>query len=74
MAPPHYSGGMAGDRAGGGVDGWIWSVRLTRTRSLASDACRAGHVRVNGVRAKPARLVRAGDEVRLRQDGRMRGS
>ena len=47
-------------------------MRLTRTRSLASDACRAGHVRVNGVRAKPAQLVRAGDEVRLRQEGRMR--
>ncbi len=54
------------------MDSWIWSVRLTRTRSLASDACRAGHVRVNGVRAKPAQLVRAGDEVRLRQEGRMR--
>jgi ribosome-associated heat shock protein Hsp15 len=63
---------MAGDQAGGRVDSWIWSVRLTRTRSLASDACRAGHVRVNGVRAKPAQLVRAGDEVRLRQEGRMR--
>ncbi len=47
-------------------------MRLTRTRSLASDACRAGHVRVNGVRAKPAQLIRAGDEVRLRQEGRMR--
>ncbi len=47
-------------------------MRLTRTRSLASDACRAGHVRVNGVRAKPAQLIRPGDEVRLRQEGRMR--
>jgi ribosome-associated heat shock protein Hsp15 len=51
------------------VDSWIWSVRLARTRSAASGACRAGHVRVNGVRVKPAHAIRAGDEVRLRQDG-----
>jgi ribosome-associated heat shock protein Hsp15 len=56
----------------GRVDSWIWSVRLARTRSAASGACRAGHVRVNGVRVKPAHSVRAGDEVRLRQDGRER--
>jgi len=54
------------------VDSWIWSVRLARTRSAASVACRAGHVRVNGVRVKPAHAVRAGDEVRLRGDGRER--
>jgi len=54
------------------VDSWIWSVRLTRTRSAASSACRAGHVRVNGIRVKPAHAVRAGDEVRLHYEGRER--
>ena len=54
------------------VDAWVWSVRLTKTRSLAAAACRAGHVRVNGERVKPAHAVRTGDEVRLRQDGRER--
>ena len=54
------------------MDSWIWSVRLTRTRSAASGACRAGHVRVNGIRVKPAHAVRAGDEVRLRYEGRDR--
>jgi ribosome-associated heat shock protein Hsp15 len=54
------------------VDSWIWSVRLAKTRSAASGACRAGHVRVNGARVKPAHAVRAGDEVRLRQEGRER--
>ena len=54
------------------MDSWIWSVRLAKTRSAASRACRAGHVRVNGLRVKPAHSVRAGDEVRLRQDGRER--
>jgi ribosome-associated heat shock protein Hsp15 len=62
---------VAGDQ-GGRVDSWIWSVRLTKTRSTASDACRAGHVRVNGVRVKPAHAVRPGDEVRLRYEGRER--
>jgi ribosome-associated heat shock protein Hsp15 len=59
---------MAGDQAGR-VDSWIWSVRLAKTRQAASGACRAGHVRVNGVRVKPAHAIQTGDEVRLRQDG-----
>ncbi|GAA0401335.1 RNA-binding S4 domain-containing protein [Streptomyces luteireticuli] len=54
------------------VDSWIWSVRLTKTRSLAATACRAGHVRVNGERAKPAQTIRTGDEVRLFHAGRER--
>ena len=54
------------------MDSWIWSVRLAATRSAASAACRAGHVRVNGDRVKLAHAVRAGDEVRLRGEGRER--
>jgi ribosome-associated heat shock protein Hsp15 len=54
------------------VDSWIWSVRLAKNRAAASGACRAGHVKVNGVRVKPAQAIRAGDEVRLRQDGHER--
>ncbi|MFI0819437.1 RNA-binding S4 domain-containing protein [Streptomyces sp. NPDC021098] len=63
---------MASDEGSVRVDSWIWSVRLTKTRSLAASACRAGHVRVNGERVKPAQMVRAGDEVRLRHAGRER--
>jgi len=48
------------------VDSWIWAVRLAKTRSAATAACRAGHVKVNGERAKAAQPVRIGDEVRLR--------
>ncbi|WP_328957612.1 RNA-binding S4 domain-containing protein [Kitasatospora purpeofusca] len=51
------------------VDSWIWSVRLAKTRSAAAAACKAGHVRVNGERAKPAQAVKPGDEVRVRQEG-----
>jgi ribosome-associated heat shock protein Hsp15 len=48
------------------VDVWVWSVRLTPSRSAAATACRGGHVRVNGERAKPATQVSVGDEVRVR--------
>ncbi|POM25810.1 Heat shock protein 15 [Actinomadura rubteroloni] len=54
------------------VDAWIWSVRLVKTRSLATSACRGGHVRVNGDRVKPAAQLRTGDEVRVRLEGRER--
>lgn len=48
------------------VDSWIWAVRLAKTRSAATAACRAGHVRVNGEKVKAAQPVRIGDEIRLR--------
>jgi ribosome-associated heat shock protein Hsp15 len=54
------------------IDRWLWTVRLARTRSLAAQACRAGHVQVNGVRAKPAAPVDVGDTVRARLGGRTR--
>ncbi|HEX5565886.1 MAG TPA: RNA-binding S4 domain-containing protein [Streptomyces sp.] len=63
---------MSADEGSVRIDSWIWSVRLTKTRSLAAAACRGGHVRINGERVKPAHPVRPGDEVRLRHLGRER--
>ncbi|MEZ3178593.1 RNA-binding S4 domain-containing protein [Streptomyces pimonensis] len=54
------------------IDSWIWSVRLVKTRSLGSAACKGGHVRVNGERVKPSHSLRVGDEVRLRAETRER--
>ena len=51
------------------VDVWLWSVRQCKTRTLATTACKAGHVRVNGETAKPAASVKVGDEVRYRVQG-----
>jgi ribosome-associated heat shock protein Hsp15 len=54
------------------VDRWLWAVRLAKTRSGAAQACRAGHVQVNGVRVKPAAPVKVGDTVRVRVGDRER--
>lgn len=54
------------------VDAWVWGVRLFKTRSAAATACRAGHVRVNGERAKPATPVGPGDEVAVTLPERLR--
>ncbi|MFI1968681.1 RNA-binding S4 domain-containing protein [Streptomyces cinnamoneus] len=67
-----YSAGMETEQGTVRIDSWIWSVRLTKTRALAATACRGGHVRLNGERAKAAQPVKPGDEVRLRQAGRER--
>ncbi len=65
MASPSASAALSSVR----LDVWIWAVRVFKTRSLATAACRAGHVRLNGERAKAAQAVRPGDEVRIRIAG-----
>ncbi|QJU53233.1 RNA-binding S4 domain-containing protein [Herbiconiux sp. KACC 21604] len=51
------------------LDSWLWAVRVYKTRSAATTACRAGHVKLNGTTAKAAQTVRPGDEVRARISG-----
>lgn len=43
------------------LDKFLWAVRLYRSRSAATDACNAGHVKIAGLRVKPAREVRVGE-------------
>jgi ribosome-associated heat shock protein Hsp15 len=49
------------------LDVWLWAARFFRTRPLAKQAIAAGRVQVGGQDAKPARVVRIGDELAIRR-------
>ena len=51
------------------IDKWLWSVRIYKSRTLASDTCKKGHVRINDEIAKPSSLVEAGQMVYCRKEG-----
>jgi len=48
------------------IDKWLWASRFYKTRSLAADAVDGGKVQVNGERVKPAKLLKPGDVLSLR--------
>jgi ribosome-associated heat shock protein Hsp15 len=48
------------------LDKWLWAARFYKTRTLASEEINKGRVQVNGVAVKPARELKAGDSVLLR--------
>jgi ribosome-associated heat shock protein Hsp15 len=49
------------------LDKWLWAARFFKTRSLAVQAIEAGHVSLNGDRAKPAKDVKPGDRAVVRR-------
>ena len=51
------------------IDKWLWAVRLFKTRSLAAQACRNGHVLIAEQRVKPARDVRTGEIIVVKTGG-----
>ncbi len=51
------------------IDKWLWAARFFKTRALASKACDLGRIRSNEIEAKPARDVRVGDLLRIRNEG-----
>ncbi len=51
------------------LDKWLWAARFFKTRSLATDEIDKGRVQVNDQPAKPAREVRPGDKLSIRQGG-----
>ncbi len=50
------------------MDKWLWAARFFKTRAIASRACDLGRIESNGVQAKPARDVRAGDMLQIKND------
>jgi ribosome-associated heat shock protein Hsp15 len=49
------------------VDKFLWSVRIYKTRTDATEACRSGRIKVNGLDAKPSREVKPGDTLNIRK-------
>ncbi len=49
------------------IDKWLWAVRVFKTRTVATDACKKGRVLLNDAPAKPSRTVKPGDMIKVRK-------
>ena len=49
------------------IDKWLWAMRVFKTRSIATDACKKGRVTINGVAMKPSKLIKAGDVIDVKK-------
>lgn len=49
------------------VDKWLWAMRVFKTRTIATEACKKGRVMIDGVAVKPSRVIKVGDVVQVRK-------
>lgn len=49
------------------IDKWMWAVRIFKTRSIATDACKKNRVMINNTAAKPSRTVKVGDVISVKK-------
>jgi ribosome-associated heat shock protein Hsp15 len=49
------------------IDKWLWAVRLFKTRSQATDACKKGRIMVSNLQVKPSRMIKIGDIVQIKK-------
>lgn len=50
------------------IDKYLWTVRYYKTRSLATEACKKGHIKINGANVKPAKDVYIGEKITIRKN------
>lgn len=51
------------------IDKWLWSVRIFKSRTIATDACKKGRISIGDSTVKPSAVVQRGDLVHVRKDG-----
>lgn len=49
------------------IDKWLWAMRVFKTRTIATDACKKGRVMMGGVAVKPSRAIKVGDVIDVRK-------
>lgn len=49
------------------IDKWLWAMRVFKTRSIATDACKKGRVTIGGNPAKPSKMIKPGDEIDVKK-------
>lgn len=50
------------------IDKYLWCIRMYKTRNIATEACKKGHVKLNGENLKPSKIIYVGDKLSIRKN------